>query len=71
MAKTKAKTRAAAKKRFVVVGRAGKRLFKRAKAYRRHLLTKKTPKQKRGLRSGGYVHEADIGRISRLLPYAS
>lgn len=70
MAKVKAKTRSAAKKRFVSVGKAGRKKLKRSKAYRRHLLTKKTPKQKRHLRSGGYVHESDMGRIMALLPYA-
>ncbi|MFZ5954485.1 MAG: 50S ribosomal protein L35 [Candidatus Dependentiae bacterium] len=64
----KMKTRSAAKKRF-------KRLpggkIKRAKAFRRHLLTKKASKRKRSLRHSAYVNDADMARISRLLPYAA
>jgi large subunit ribosomal protein L35 len=62
----KVKTRSAAKKRFKKVG---KKLIKRSKAYRRHLLTKKSSKRKRGLRKATYVHEADAKRIAQLLPY--
>ena len=61
----KMKTRSAAKKRFSKIGNK----IKRAKAYRRHLLTKKTPKQKRNLRKGGYISKSDQKRIARLLPY--
>ncbi len=61
----KMKTRSSAKKRFKVLG-SGK--IKRAKAFRRHLLTKKTAKNKRQLRGVGYVCDADVARIRRLLP---
>lgn len=62
----KMKTRSSAKKRFKVLG-SGK--IKRAKAFRRHLLTKKSAKNKRQLRDTGYVCEVDVARIKRLLPY--
>lgn len=63
----KMKTRSAAKKRFKKVGK-GKKLIKRAKAFRRHLLTKKSSKRKRQLREGAYVSAADTKRIAKLLP---
>jgi len=62
----KMKTHSATKKRFRRVGN-GK--VKRSKAYRRHLLTKKTTKNKRDLRKGAYVSMADIGMFKVLLPY--
>jgi large subunit ribosomal protein L35 len=61
----KMKTRSSAKKRFKKIG---KGLIKRARAYRRHLLTKKSAKRKDHLRKGAYVHPSDVGRISRMLP---
>lgn len=61
----KMKTRSSAKKRFKKVG---KKTIKRANAFRRHLLTKKTSKRKRQLRQSGYVHESDVDRISKMLP---
>lgn len=64
----KVKTRSAAKKRFKKVG--GKNVkIKRAKAFRRHLLTKKSRNTKRGLRKTSYVCDADKARILVLLPY--
>jgi large subunit ribosomal protein L35 len=66
----KVKTRSAAKKRFALVGGNKKTKIKRAKAFRRHLLTCKTTKRKRNLRSGGYVAKVDHKRIAALLPYA-
>ncbi len=62
----KMKTKSAAKKRFKKVGSG---LFKRSKAFRRHLLTKKSTKRKRHLRAGGYISKADSAVIARLLPY--
>lgn len=62
----KIKTRSAAKKRFKVVG---SNKIKRAKANRRHLLTKKTTKRKRQLRDASYVDTSDFNRIKKLLPY--
>jgi large subunit ribosomal protein L35 len=69
MAKVKMKTRSAAKKRFKKVGGAKSVKIKRAKAFRRHLLTGKSRKTKRDLRQSAYVGEADIRRIMALLPY--
>ena len=64
----KLKTRSAAKKRLRKVG--GKKVkIKRAKAYRRHLLKKKTTKRKRHLRQGGFVSKADTKRMLAMLPY--
>lgn len=61
---SKLKTRSAAKKRFKKVG--GKKI-KRAKAYRRHLLTRKSAKRKRLLRKGAYISPSDEPRIAELL----
>jgi large subunit ribosomal protein L35 len=62
----KMKTHSSAKKRFKVKS-SGK--VKRAKAYRRHLLTSKTRKRKRNLRGVAHFSECDIHKIKRLLPY--
>jgi len=61
----KVKTNRGAAKWLKVTG-GGK--VKRACAYRRHILTKKTRKQKRRLRQGGYVSSANSRDVSRLLP---
>ena len=61
----KMKTRSAAKKRFKKTGSG----IKRAKAFRRHLLTKKSRKTKRQLRKGSYIHKADLKSMKALLPY--
>ena len=65
----KIKTRSAVKKRFSSTG--GKRSvkIKRNRAFRRHLLTGKTPKQKQQLRSKCYVSKADQKRIALMIPY--
>jgi len=63
----KMKTSSAAKKRFRWA--ASGTAIKRSKAYRRHLLTKKTAKQKRQLREHTYVCAADMRHIARMLPY--
>lgn len=65
----KMKTCSAAKKRFTKVGGSRGVKIKRACAFRRHLLTRKSSKRKRNLRGGAYVNDADMGRILRLLPY--
>lgn len=62
----KVKTRSAAKKRLKRVG-SNKTKIKRSKAFRRHLLTKKSPKCKRQLRKGSYVAACDAPRMARLL----
>ncbi len=60
----KIKTNRAAVKRFRKTG-SGK--IKRSKAFRKHLLGKKSAKRKRSLRKAGLVDKADQARIKRLL----
>ena len=61
----KMKTKSSAKKRFRV--RPGGTV-KRGPAFKRHILTKKTTKNKRQLRGAVNVHEADLGQIAQMLP---
>lgn len=61
----KMKTKSSAKKRFRV--RPGGTV-KRAQAFKRHILTKKTTKNKRHLRGVVAVHAADMASISQMLP---
>lgn len=56
----KQKTKSGAKKRFKLTG-TGK--IKRKHAFKSHILTKKTTKQKRGLTRSGLVHKADENNI--------
>lgn len=60
----KVKTNSAAKKRFKV-SPSGK--IKRAQAFKNHILTKKTTKQKRGLTKMVVVSDADMGLVKNLL----
>ena len=60
----KIKTSRAAAKRFKVTG-TGK--LKRMKAYKSHILTKKSQKRKRNLRKGTTLSSADQKRISSVL----
>ncbi len=60
----KQKTKRAAMKRFSLTGR-GK--IKRARANRRHILTKKTRKRKNRLKKPALVSSADFGRVHKLL----
>lgn len=62
----KMKTHRGAAKRFRKIG-SGK--LKRAKAFRSHILTKKSSKRKRKLRKNGYVHTTQEKTIKKLLPY--
>ena len=62
----KIKTRRGAAKRFSLT-KSGK--VKRAKAYRSHILTKKSTKRKRSLRQGTYVTAADAKNVKKLIPY--
>lgn len=62
----KMKTHRGAAKRFKVTG-SGK--IKRSKAFKSHILEKKSAKRKRGLRQGGYVSAADFKKTKELLPY--
>ncbi len=60
----KMKTNSSAKKRFKVTG-SGK--VKRNKAYKRHILTKKSHKRKNALGNPAMVSDADSKNIKRLL----
>ena len=60
----KLKTHRGAAKRFKLTSK-GK--IKRGKAYASHILTKKTTKRKRNLRSSTLLAKGDIKRIKRLL----
>jgi large subunit ribosomal protein L35 len=60
----KMKTKSSAKKRFVVTG-SGK--IKRKHAFKSHILTKKTKKQKRNLTHSGLVHKSDVANIKQQL----
>ncbi|MCX6129662.1 MAG: 50S ribosomal protein L35 [Proteobacteria bacterium] len=62
----KMKTKRAAAKRFTVLS-SGK--IKRAQAYKRHILTKKTRKRLNSLRTAAYVHKSNVGLILACLPY--
>jgi large subunit ribosomal protein L35 len=62
----KLKTHSSSKKRFSFTG-SGR--IKRAKAYRRHILTKKTMKTKRQLRKAAIVTSANEDAIRLLMPY--
>jgi large subunit ribosomal protein L35 len=43
--------------------------FLRASAFKRHILTSKTTKRKRGLRKSVVVTDADQMKLERMLPY--
>jgi large subunit ribosomal protein L35 len=62
----KLKTHRGAAKRFTKTA-SGK--IKRSKAYKSHILTKKTTKRKRALDMPGLVSKADQKTVERMLPY--
>lgn len=62
----KMKTHRGAAKRLKVTG-SGK--IKRSKAYKSHILTKKSSKRKRNLRQSGLVSSGDLKRIKKVIPY--
>ncbi|SMO88490.1 50S ribosomal protein L35 [Gracilimonas mengyeensis] len=62
----KMKSNSGAKKRFKVTG-SGK--IKRKKAYKRHILTKKSSKTKRQLGKDTLVDKADEKSIKKQIPY--
>lgn len=62
----KVKTHSASKKRFKLTA-TGK--VKRAKAYKSHILTKKTSKRKRGLRQSTIASDANAAIIKTMIPY--
>jgi large subunit ribosomal protein L35 len=63
----KMKTKSGAKKRFRV--RPGGTV-KRGQAFKRHILTKKTTKNKRQLRGTQDVHETNLKSVRAMMPYA-
>ena len=64
MANQKMKTKRAAAKRFKVTG-TGK--LKRNKAYKSHILTKKTTKRKRNLRKSALVDETNVKTMKKIM----
>lgn len=62
----KLKTNRAAAKRFTKTG-SGK--LKRNKAYKRHILTKKTTKKKRDLRKQAMMDKTNEKVMKKILPY--
>ncbi|MDH6358542.1 50S ribosomal protein L35 [Parabacteroides sp. PF5-9] len=60
----KMKTISGAKKRFALTG-TGK--IKRKHAFKSHILTKKTKKQKRNLTHTGLVHASDVNNVKSML----
>ena len=62
----KMKTSRAAAKRFKLTG-TGK--LKRNKAYKRHILTKKSTKNKRNLRHAVMTDETNAKNMKKILPY--
>ena len=60
----KMKSNSGAKKRFKLTA---KGRVKRQKAYRSHILTKKSPKRKRNLRQDAIVDKADEARVKKLI----
>ncbi|MCQ9206921.1 MAG: 50S ribosomal protein L35 [Omnitrophica bacterium] len=62
----KMKTKKAVKKRFKFT-KTGK--IKRTRSSRRHILTKKSRKRKRGLRQQALVSKGELRTIKRLMPY--
>jgi large subunit ribosomal protein L35 len=62
----KIKTLSGAAKRFRK--RAGG--VKRGQSHRSHILTKKSTKRKRQLRSPAMLHKSDVAAARRMMPYA-
>lgn len=62
----KIKTHRGAAKRFSLT-KSGK--VKRSKAYKSHILNKKSTKRKRNLRQGTYIAAQEEKNIKQLIPY--
>jgi len=62
----KMKTHRGAAKRFK---RTASGLWKHGRAFHSHILTKKSTKRKRGLRTQIILDKADAPRVNRMLPY--
>lgn len=63
----KMKSNRGAAKRFSRTASGG---YKRKQSHMNHILTKKTPKRKRQLRSTLQVAESDVKSVRRMLPYS-
>jgi large subunit ribosomal protein L35 len=63
----KMKTKSGATKRFRVRGSGS---IKRSQAYKRHILTKKSTKNKRHLRGSAEVDCTNAASVRAMLPYA-
>ena len=63
----KMKTKSGAKKRFLVRGSGS---IKRSQAFKRHILTKKTTKNKRHLRGTAEIHGTNMDSVRAMMPYA-
>ncbi len=63
----KMKSNRGAAKRFTRTASGG---YKRKQSHMNHILTKKTPKRKRQLRSTLQVAEADVKAVRQMLPYS-
>ena len=63
----KMKTKSGAAKRFKVRSSGS---IKRSQAFKRHILTKKSPKLKRQLRGMVEVHPSDLSLVKKMMPYA-
>lgn len=66
MQKLKAKTKRAAAKR---IKRTGTGKLMRMKAFKSHILTKKSTKRKRNLRKATTLDKTNTGVVRKLLPY--
>jgi len=64
----KMKSKRGAAKRFRVRGSGS---IKRAGAYKRHILTKKTTKRKRQMRKRSAVDSTNLAAVRNMLPYSS
>ena len=62
----KVKTKRAAAKRFKKTGTGE---LKRMKAYKSHILTKKSTKRKRNLRKATLVDHTNLKAMKKILPY--
>ncbi len=63
----KLKTNRGAAKRFRRTAKGG---FKRGQSFRSHILTKKSTKRKRHLRSTERISDADAKSVRQMLPYS-
>ena len=62
----KVKTKRAAAKRFKMTANGN---LKRNKAYKSHILTKKTTKRKRNLRQATMTDATNVKNMKKILPY--